>query len=251
LNNGSNDGLAITDIARLSGLHKATVHRIVTTLVKYEYLYQREKKGKYCLGSMFLNFSAIIKKGFKLRNVASPYLLELSKRIDEVVILSLLVNETKDKLYSEPFYDPQSNHALQVTLHGGAWAPLHSTSLGKIVLANMSDEDLKKFFSQQLRKYTSNTITDLDAMKHHLALTAVKEKDIAIDDEENWVGVRSVAIPLRSNNNTLLGAICVVAPSVRLGFNRINELATDLKQCSSTIAKYYMDEDPEVPGSPF
>ncbi len=78
--------MGVSEIARLTGLNKATISRIATYLTNRNYLAQSEKRGKYFLGTQFLSFSKVIKDRIKIRDIAMPYIAKLSKSVDESVV---------------------------------------------------------------------------------------------------------------------------------------------------------------------
>jgi DNA-binding IclR family transcriptional regulator len=83
------DELSVTEISNTLGLNKATVSRILSKLVKHGYLRQMGKRGKFSLGPIFLEFSGIVKRQLKLRDVAIPYLYELNRLVKESVIIAV------------------------------------------------------------------------------------------------------------------------------------------------------------------
>ena len=88
--------MALSEIAASLKMNKATARRLIATLVKRGYIYQKENRGKYSLGMIYLNFSGAIKSHMPFRNLAVPYLMRLSQEINESVILSL--NESKNRV---------------------------------------------------------------------------------------------------------------------------------------------------------
>jgi IclR family KDG regulon transcriptional repressor len=226
--------MALSEIAKLSGLNKTTVSRIVSTLVKHGYLKQREKRGKYSLGTIYLSFSGVVKSKLRLRSIAIPYLTKLSQQAHESAIIAY--GNGDEEVFTETFHDTsQPNSVLKVVPVEGAGMPLHSTSLGKVLLANMSDEELEKYFNiKPLERFTPNTIMNISDMKNHLMI--VRQEGIAFDDEEYSRGVRSVGAGLRDSEGKIVGSIAVVAPSVRLTRARMRELAPDVKSCAMEIS---------------
>jgi IclR family KDG regulon transcriptional repressor len=72
----------------LLGMNKASVYRILSDLNRRGYITQREKGGKYFLGSVYLKFSSIVKNKVQLREIINKYLLELSRQINESVAIA-------------------------------------------------------------------------------------------------------------------------------------------------------------------
>src|SRR6185436_6128450 len=80
----------------------------------------------------------------------------------------------------------------------GRRLPAHSTSLGKALLATHSDEQVRKMLPETLASLTEHTITDREQLIEELR--QVREQGIAVDREENTLGLRcfGVAIPYRT-----------------------------------------------------
>jgi DNA-binding IclR family transcriptional regulator len=222
--------LALEDLSRLSGLRKATVRRLALTLIDCGYLKQAEKRGKYSLGMRFLDFSGAIKKSNRIIDISSPYLIELGRKVDETVMLILWdgMNAVLGQSYN-------TDHALKVIPEEGTRLGMHYTSAGKIILAEMTEDELDKYLVKGLIATTPNTITDLNNLKTHLA--KVKKEGIALDDEEYAIGVRGIATGIRVRSGKLVGAITIVGPSVRLSRSRLMECVPLIMKCGQDISQ--------------
>jgi DNA-binding IclR family transcriptional regulator len=229
------DEMTVGEIAKATGLNKATASHILKTLTKRGYLRQREKRGKYFLGWMFIEYSATIKDKLKLRSVAVPHLRKLSELVKESVILAIwdgnsaIITETIHPSYNK--YSP-----LRVIPDEGVKSPLHCTGVGKIILAARSDEERQKYFnSKWYEPLTPNTITDTEEMQRHLA--QVSQDGIAYDDEEYSLGVRSVAAGLKDSAGNVLGAIGILSPSAFLTSTDMRNMSDQVKKCALRISK--------------
>lgn len=140
-------------------------------------------------------------------------------------------------IFSETFYDIElRKNILRVVPEEGFGIPLHNTALGKIFLAEMPDEALKRYFKEEhLVSYTPNTIMNINDMKDNLRV--VRRDGIAFDDEEFAFGVRGIGAGIRNSEGKLVGSFGVVAPSIRLSRSRMRELIPDVKNCSLKISK--------------
>lgn len=223
--------IGIAVLANLSGLNISTVHRITSTLVKKGYLNQRQRREKYSLGLKFLEFSSIIKRRMKIRNVALPFLEELNKVLDESVNLAIL--DSNEAVYIEQI---ESNHSLRIFTQVGNGVPLHCTGVGKVFLAHMGEEEVERFLnSKYLTYYTENTIMDSSKLKKELLI--VKREGIAKDDGEMEIGVRCVASPVKDCNGRVVAAISISGPSARLNGKRMGELKLLVKSCGLEISR--------------
>jgi len=223
--------ISLLELSRLSGINKTTVSRITSALVKLGYLKQREKRGKYSLGTKFLDFSGFVKTRIKIRDIAIPHLIKLGQLVKESVMVAIW--DGREAITHETFH---ANHFLKVAPDEGTRIPLHSTAVGKVIIADMSEEEFQRYFHENaLEQYTSNTITDLNDLKKHIII--VKQEEVAFDDEEYALGVRGVAAALRNNDDSVIGAIGVLGPSVRLTRARMREIVPAVKSCALEISK--------------
>ena len=222
--------IRLSELAQLSGLHKATVSRIVSALVKRGYMSQVERRGKYILGTKFLNFSAVIKQKNQIKDMAMPHLVKLNQLIKESVALFSLDEEKA--IFVEEVH---SKYHLRLPPDAGPMPPLYCTSIGKILLAGKTARELEEYFhNTDIRAYTPNTITDPNRLKSQLKTVA--EEGVAYDDEELYTGFRSVAAGIRDAEERLVAGIGVEGPSVRLTRARMKEIAPDVKHCTMEIS---------------
>jgi DNA-binding IclR family transcriptional regulator len=198
----------------------------VLTLAKHGYLYQPEKRGKYSLGTIYMDFNAVLKRKLRMRDVAVPHLISLNEKFKESVILGEW-NKNSGLLIEIYHGSGFSNSPLRVVPDEGSAIPLHSTCSGKIVLADMSDEQLNKYFSVNLEKYTRKTIVDIDLMKVHI----IKIK------KEYHIGVKGVSAGVYDNLDKLIGTISIVAPSIRFSRAVVKEVVPEVKACALKISQ--------------
>jgi IclR family transcriptional regulator, KDG regulon repressor len=226
--------MALGEISKLSGINKATVHRIVSTLVKYGYLKQPEIKGKYSLDTIFFEFNRVIKNRLRPREVAAPLATRLSQKVHESV--SIVLGDGTHPLYHEVFHDmSQVNNIFKIDIDLNVPLQMHCVSMGKIILAYMSEEKLQIYLEKNnLKRFTRNTITDVDELRNQLM--TIRQDEVAYDDEEFALGVRSAASGIRDFEGNVIGAISVNAPSVRLTRSGMRSIAADVKDCARDIS---------------
>jgi IclR family transcriptional regulator, KDG regulon repressor len=227
--------LSVTEISKLLSLNKTTVSRILSKLQKRGYLRQIEKRGKFVLGTIFLEFSGIVKSQLKLREVALPFLFELNQLVKESVIFAMW--DRRKDVITETFHEasyPES--PLKVVPDEGTSIPLFCTCLGKIILADMSESELEEYFkNNHLIRRTPKTIIDIETLKSQLV--KIRKEGIAFDDEEYAIGVFGIASDIKDSTSKVVGSAGILAPSARLSHEKRLELAPILKQYSDNISK--------------
>jgi DNA-binding IclR family transcriptional regulator len=222
--------LTLDEMARLSGLNKATTRRIALTLIECGFMQQSQKRGKYSLGMKFLDFSGVIKNTNVIATAANPYLIELSRKMNESVQLALW-----DGMKGVLCASFHADHTLKVVPDEGTRLIMHNSSLGKAILAEMTDEQLDCYLDKGLKSFTPNTITDLEDLKTHLRI--IRKEGVAFDDEEYSLGVRGIGSALKSGGGTTVGAIAVVGPTVRISRARMRECAPSVKDYAQQISQ--------------
>src|ERR1700681_2456594 len=170
--------LGIADIADELGMSRSTTHRYVITLVALGYLEQGASR-KYRLGLRVtdLGMSALNSTG--LREHAHPYLDELRRRSSYTVSLGVL--DDTDVLYvdrARSLRRGQGQNGLD--RQAGSRLPAHTTAMGKLLLANLPDEDQRSVLaSMKLTKRAPNTIASKKALREEL--DEVQEEGFAVN----------------------------------------------------------------------
>lgn len=199
----------IGEIAEYLGVHHSTALRFLHTLRKHGFVHELPDH-RYRLGSaMFrLGFQAL--EGIELRSVARPYMERLNEATNETVHLGTL--EDGDVVYVEKV---EAAHRVRMVSRIGAIATLHCTGVSKGILAFLPDAERRRLLAMhELRKYTDNTLTDLDELEADLTLS--RERGYALDDQENEPGIHCVAAPVFSGEGDVVGAFSVTAPVTRI-----------------------------------
>jgi IclR family KDG regulon transcriptional repressor len=219
----------ISEIAQLVGLHKATTHRIVTTLVNYGYLERSSEDQKYKLGMRLANLGNKVIKHIKLRNEALPFMNALVEKLDEACDLSIF--DRGDAFYVEVI---KSTHALTISAAIGQRLPPYCTASGKVFLAYLSPEELDAYIKLPIRSYTENTVTHPDELRRQLTL--FRQQGYAYDDEEYEVGIRAVAVPIFNHQEKVVAALGMPSPTSRMTSDRIPEIAKNLIEAGEAIS---------------
>jgi IclR family transcriptional regulator, KDG regulon repressor len=223
--------LGIPELVDLSGLNTSTVYRICTELVQRGYLTRGGERGKYRLGQHFIKYYDSMGELTKLKDIALVFMQKLSKEINESVTISVLVGSEITDIACVT-----TSHKLQLLPKLGETLPLHCTSAGKIFLSQMDSESLERIIRiKGLTARTTNTITDLNLLNKELSV--IRREGVSLDDEEFELGIRSVAAQVKNQEGTVLSALAVVGPSVRISIQKMRDLIPSIKGCSLEISR--------------
>jgi DNA-binding IclR family transcriptional regulator len=221
--------LSLDEISARTRLNKTTARRLAISMIKAGWLRQPQPRKKYSLGMKFLDYAQALKRETPIVAIAQPLLAELGRVTDETVSLAVWDGKTAAICLSI-----HPNHPLRVTSYEGTMLVLHHSSLGKALLAELSDAEVTGMFHHPLRRFTPNTITDIDSLLNHLRI--VRKEGVAIDDEEGYEGVRGIAATIKVNGKVVMGAITVLGPSTRITREKVAEFIPIVKDCAARIS---------------
>jgi IclR family transcriptional regulator, KDG regulon repressor len=220
----------VSEIAQAVELHKATTHRIVTTLVNYGYLERAADGQKYRLGLALSELGFKVIRRMDLRREAFPYMTRLVERWDEACDLSIF--DHGNVFYIEVI---QGNHALTISAAVGQRLPAYPTASGKLFLAYRSSEERDAVLSQSMVHYTDKTITSPEELSRQLQ--QVRRQGYAFDDEELEIGIRAVAAPIFNRDGVVVAAMSMPSPTSRMTMERVSEIAESLKEATQAVSR--------------
>jgi IclR family KDG regulon transcriptional repressor len=222
--------LTLEDMSKLSGINKSTTRRIAVMLIQNGCLRQPIKRGKYSLGMRFLDFSGVIKKNNGIIDVAGPILVKISHKMNESMGIALWdgVNAALCNFYL-------ADRLLKVVPDEGTKLGMYYSSMGKAILAELSEAEQQRYLNAKLAAFTEKTITNREQLKQHLL--KIKKEGVAFDDEEYAVGVRGVAVALKSSRGELLGSIGMIGPCARISVPVLKDWVPVLSKAASDISR--------------
>jgi DNA-binding IclR family transcriptional regulator len=223
-------GLGVRELARELGVGKSTGHRILQTLEAHGLARQDPETERYLITARLIKMASQIQRNLEFRRVARPFLSALQKRYDETIFIGVL-----DSAEVVIVDRSDSSEPLRMTQEIGFREPAHSTALGKVLLASLSEQELADFCqAAEFKALTEKTLTSPELLRSELK--RVRLLGFALDDEETLTGVRCVAAPLRNAVGEVVAAVSLSGPSVRLAPERIASLAQDIRAAAESIS---------------
>ena len=222
------DEIRLRDLADRSRLSLSTTHRLVRSLVAGGLLVQNPVTDRYALGPalVVLGRRAGAHLGY---DAALPALTELAERSGESVNLG--IRRGPDVLV---VLDVASRSPLRFTQPAGSRVPVHSSAMGKCLLAFSDDPAREVAELPSLARLTEHTITERAELGEELQ--RVRAQGWALNDEERNQGVRTMAAPVLRADGTAAAAIAVQGPVVRIDDARLAELRDPLHRTAVAVA---------------
>lgn len=197
--------LGLTELADRAGLPRPTAHRLVGELVAWGAL-ARTGGGDYVVGRRLWDLGLLAPLQAGLVEVASPFLHDLYGAT--LATVHLAVRDGQEALY----LDRLRGHAsVPIISRVGSRLPLHTTGVGKVLLAHAPTE-VHDAVLGQLTRVTPYTVTQPGTLLRQLQ--RVRRDDYATTVEEMSLGACSVAVPVRRGAD-VVAALGIVVPSLR------------------------------------
>jgi IclR family transcriptional regulator, KDG regulon repressor len=221
---------SVAELARLIGVSRSTSYRLLRTLASHGYVSDGfVDSDKLQIGPKVLKLATHFLDRLDIRAVARPHLIQLRDLSHETV--QLVVPHRTQALHIDRV---ETSQALRTYSPIGGLEPLHSTSMGKALLAAMPDSEVEAIVRQAgLPRLTPNTITDLARLKEHLA--QVRAQGYAISDIENEEDIRAVGVALVPYTGIALAAISISGPAYRFTLEQAVALAPVMKKAAAEI----------------
>ena len=206
---GERSSLRLTDVSQYLGVATSTAHRLLAMLQYRGFVQQDQKSKAYLPGSALTGVAFSILQRFDFRGAVRPYLEQLNGELLETVHLGILAGSTVH--FVDAIESPQ---AVRVVSRLGRAMPASSTSTGKALLAEMTDEEVQGLYpGDRIEGLTDKSIRSRSELLRQLA--TIRKRGYATSSEESEAGVSSVAVALPTATGPRL-AINVAAPSSRM-----------------------------------
>ncbi|MBB4952144.1 IclR family KDG regulon transcriptional repressor [Agrobacterium vitis] len=204
--------VSLAELAQRAMTSKTTAHRLVQTMVELGYVEQDSETEKYGLTLKLFSMGArSLSEKADLMRIADQAMGVLSRATGEAVNLGILDDRDQRVVYIHK-YDSAYGLSMKSTL--GLRNPLHSTSLGKALLAWRDDDELRERIARMdLVKFAPNTITDPAFLLE--ALHRTRDNGFAEEVEESEAGVRCMAVPIFNHLGKPVAAISIAFPLFR------------------------------------
>jgi IclR family transcriptional regulator, pca regulon regulatory protein len=201
--------LTLSEVARLTGITRATARRILLTLEDLGHV--RSDGRLFSLTPRVLTLGWAYLSSLNLWETAQPLMEELTKQTNESCSAATL--DLPDVVYVARV---PTHRIMTIALGVGTRLPAHCTSMGRVLLAALGDDELEAFLaSARLEAYTDRTITEPDRLRR--TIQTVRDQGWALVDQELEIGLRSIAAPLRIDGRTIAAInVSAAAPRVPL-----------------------------------
>lgn len=221
------DGVTLTEVAEATGLPKSSAFRYLSALEARHYVERSHDAVTYRLG---LAFRPQHTRGIaRLAELARPALQRLRDKLDETTNLGVL--DGTSVVHSVVCESPQM---MRLAARVGERGYVHATALGKAMAAGLSDDRVQSLVAVSgMPSFTDSTITDPELLRAELE--KVRSQGYAVDEEENQVGGRCVAVAVPGLG--FAAAVSVSAPATRFPPSQVPTVARALQRVAKDLSR--------------
>lgn len=199
-----------TELARMTGVPRATIYRNVTSLVDCGFIEVTECGSRYVLGMRFVKIALTGKSDTHVINAVSAMMQKLVAELGESAFLARYRGGRVDLVHIETPANPTQSYIYP----GLGPRPAHACSAGKTIAAFLHPDLRVDLLDAHPMRFTGNTVTDLKQIQREL--DQVRRYGYAVCDGEIDEGVASVAVPVNVDRLGAIFSIGVVGPSNRI-----------------------------------
>lgn len=223
--------IGLSDLCREVSLNKTTLHRILNSLLYLGYVRRDESTAHYSLTYKIWDIANQFVSKIDLVEEAKPHLKELAAKTGETVHLVQI-----DGTYAIYIAKEESESSVRLVSMVGKRIPLYCSGVGKALLADMTDEEVRQIWDQSEHiPLTEHTITDFSTLMSELRV--IRQRGYAMDNEENELGVRCVAATISIVEQTPQYAFSISAPLHRMDDKRMKEIAGYALQMKEKLSR--------------
>jgi len=226
------EGMTLSELATHLNQSPATMHRVLATLEKREFVeisqdHQIWNIGPeaYRAGAAFLRRSNVVERG-------RPVMRMLMMETGETSNLGIEMRGGHVLFVSQV----ETHESIRAFFPPGTLSPLHASGIGKALMSTFDEARLNhQLGNSKLERFTAKTIHSISQLKAELL--KIRERGYAIDDEERTIGMRCVASPVLNVHGEAIAGISVSGPTHRMQDERIHKIGELVRTAAATVSK--------------
>ncbi|APG95275.1 HTH-type transcriptional regulator BhcR [Sinorhizobium americanum] len=227
----SPEGLTLSELAAHLGQSAATMHRVLSTLERREFVEISPDRQvwhigpeAYRLGSAFLRRTNVVER-------SRPIMRELMLETGETSNLG--VEKDGNVLFISQV---ETHESIRAFFPPGTLSPLHASGIGKALLSTYDDSRLASLFKKTtLERFTANTVRSVAQLEEELRVT--RDRGYALDDEERTKGMRCVAAPILNVHGEAVAGISVSGPTHRMPDRQVQQIGERVRNAAKMVSR--------------
>jgi DNA-binding IclR family transcriptional regulator len=222
--------MRVADAAELLCVTPPTAHRLLSTLKRHQFA-EQDRRRAYLPGPRLRNFRRASSPLPDLNMLAHPHLVDLAHDTGETTHLVVLEGN------GCRFIDgADSEQALRVGIRLGLLLPAHTTSGGKVILAQLPDAELVSLYPDRHVRMRDGSLRDLATLRRELV--NVRRQGYALNLEASERGVNAIGVPVVGESGRVVAAMVVACPAIRSGRQQLLDLLPRLQTAAAAVCPH-------------
>lgn len=223
--------LTLKEISLQTGLHKSTIYRCVNVLEKYGYLERDITSHSFRVGLNLIKLATTRIDALELLSESKTFLYRLQAKTNCSVHLCILEGYEVVYLTTIDSFAAVNNFNT-ISKKGLAYC----SSMGKCLLSSLSGKTLNQLFEKyEFKKFTDNTITNLEDLK--IELSKIRENEYAVQFAEHEEQTCSIAVPIYNYAGEMIASIGIGMHISRYSDELLNKTLPYLKDAAFNISR--------------
>ncbi|AHK36170.1 IclR family transcriptional regulator [Rhodococcus opacus] len=223
--------MPLREVADKAGLAPSTTRRLLVQLAEVGLIRQNPATQHYSLSLQLARLGAVALGAFDIVDLARPVMADLTTTVGESSFLGRL--EGSGVVYLAV---TEARTPIRIATRAGDIRPAHVSSVGKIMLAALTDAELDAWLTEhELSPVTPNAHITSDSLR--LDLAEVQERGYALNYRESSLDFASVAAPIHDHTGAVVAAIAVSGPAYRIPPEHLTEIARDVTSAAARVTE--------------
>jgi len=233
----SGDGLTLTEIASVVKLPRSTAHRLLTTMDALRYVEFDNRTNRWMIGVQAITLGSAFVHIRDIGRLGRPIMRSLMIDSNEVVNIGV-----SDQTSVRYVGQVRPLGVQRDAADNGTTLPMHTTASGKVLLAHWADDQLSSFLRKQtlVRRTRSSIVEERELVRQ---LAEIRTRGYAVDDQENSMGRRCVAVPVFNCHRQVRASLSITGGIARMPDSRLaalgHSLAGAAARMTSTIGSVF------------
>ncbi|WP_027214440.1 DNA-binding transcriptional regulator KdgR [Burkholderia sp. WSM2232] len=227
---GDRGQIGISELSQRLAMSKTTVHRVVQTLKALGFVTQEVETERYRLTIRLFELGAKALESVDLVREADVEMRRIGQLTREAVHLGAFDEDAIIYIHKI-----DADYGLRMQSRIGRRNPLHSTAIGKVLLAWMDPADAREVLSHvEFRKSTQKTLSSAEAVLS--ILPRVREQGYGEDNEEQEEGLQCIAVPVFDRFGRVIAGLSISFPTMRCGADTKSHYVALLRESGHAIS---------------
>jgi len=229
--------MSAPDIGAQLGFNRQTAHRLLQQLEAIGMVRRDVARERFEIGPALLQLGLRAQTGNYTAKLRRAVMQKLVDEVNENCNLGVL--DGREIVYIEHV---ECRWPLRRQMEIGCRLRASCTAIGKVLLAHLPQKELEKYLSVvELAPQTEHSWTDPEAFREHLV--EIRELGYAIGNQENWIGLLSVGVPVRDPSGRVMAGLSIHGPVARLSEERARGIVPMLEDASRSISALIAESD--------